>query len=130
MLHTLENSFLLHSSSSIRISILNLTINTVFNCFFTDHAHLHRRCQRRGHACVAIMSLVWSYVCGFYPTLSPSIQVPCALDPVRVGCRHLYGHPSGVSIGSTNPSSHQPPVYTTQLSRDLACVPRTRLGSF
>ena len=94
---------------------LCLTINTVFNCFFTDHAHLHRRCQRRGHACGAIMSLVWSYVCGLYPTLSPSIQVPRALDPVRVGCRHLDGHPGGVSIGSTNPSSHQPPVYTTQL---------------
>ena len=38
--------------------------------------------QRRGNACGAIMSPVWSFVCGPHPTLSPSSQVPRALDPV------------------------------------------------
>ena len=92
--------------------------------FFTEYApdYLHGRCQRRGHACGTIMSVVWSFVCGPPPTLSPSSQVPHALDAARVGCSHPHRHPGSVSIGSTNPSSHQPPVYTTQLLRDPAGV--------
>ena len=106
------------------LGILYLTINTVFN-FFSQIMPLTiytGGCQRGGHAYRTIMSPVWSFVCGPHPTLQPSSQVPCALDPVRFGRSHTHRHPGGVSIGSTNPSSHQPPVYTTQLSCDPACV--------
>ena len=68
--------------------------------FFTDNAadYLHGRRQRRGYACGTFMSPVWSFVCGVHPTLSPSSQVPRALDPA-----HTHRHPGGFSIGSTCP---------------------------
>ena len=68
------------------------------------------------------MSSVWSFVCGPHPTLSPSSQVPRALDAARFGHSHTHRHPGGFSIRSTNPSSYQPPVYTAYLSRDPPCV--------
>ena len=69
-----------------------------------------------------IMSDVWACVCGPHPTLSPSSQVPRALDAIGVGRRYPHRYPGRVSIGSTSASSHQPPVYPAELSRDPASV--------
>ena len=63
------------------LGILCLTLNTVFDIFFTDYAadYLHGRRQKRGYACGTFMSPVRSFVCGHHPTLSPSSQVPRTL---------------------------------------------------
>ena len=82
----------------------------------TDAEHL---CHKYGHWCVV-----------FHLTLSPSSQVPRALVPARVGRRHAVRHLGRISIRSTCLPSHHPPVFTTQLSRDQACVLSARIGVF
>ena len=74
------------------IPCLRTNINSDFFFHFTDNAadYLHGWRQRRRYGCGTCMSQVWSFVCGNHPTLSPSSQVPRALDPARVGRCHAY----------------------------------------
>ena len=63
------------------------------------------------------MSLVWSFVCGPHPTLSPSSQVPHTLDSARLGRCHTHRHPGGFSIGSI---SH--PITLQYLQRNYYVI--------
>ena len=98
----------------LEIPCPRININSDFFNFKDDAAdHLHERCQRRGYECGTFMSQVWSSLRGIHPTMSPSSQVPRALDPARLGPRHAYRHPDAVSFRSTCLPSHHPPVLTT-----------------
>ena len=55
---------------------------------------------------------------------------PVTLDPAQLERCHTHRHPGGFSIGSTCLPSHHPPVSTTQLLRDQACVLSAALGYF